>query len=89
MVIRLGKNQRNVLAELRRHKCWQRGSGWVWNTSLDETERLLNQLVQKGLVVVTEEKLVDFQKREKTSRVYKPTFSNSSEEFLHMKGKNK
>jgi hypothetical protein len=89
MAIWLGKNQRNVLAELHRHKRWQRGGGWVWNRNLDETERLLDQLVQKGLVVVTEEKLVDFRKREQTSRVYKPVFSDSGEEYLHLKGKKK
>jgi hypothetical protein len=89
MTIRLGKNQRNVLAALHRHKHWQRGGGWVWNTNFDETERLLDQLVQKGLVVVTEEKLVDFWKGEQTSRVYKPVFSDSGEEYLHLKGKSK
>jgi hypothetical protein len=67
MVIRLGKNQRNVLVALHCHKRWQRGGGRVWNESLDETEHLLDQLVQKGLVAVTEEKLVDFWKREQTS----------------------
>jgi hypothetical protein len=57
-IIRLAKNQRSVLAALHRHKHWQRGGGWVWNTNLDETERLLDQLVETGLVVVTQEKLV-------------------------------
>jgi hypothetical protein len=89
MAIWLGKNQRNVLAELHRHQRWQRRDGWVWSTSLDETERLLDQLVQKGLVVVTEEKLVNLWKREHTNRVYKPVFSNSREEYLHIKGKAK
>jgi hypothetical protein len=89
MVIRLGKNQRNVLTALHRHKHWQRGCGWAWNTNLDETERLLDQLVQKGLVVVTEEKLVGFRKRAQTSRVYKPVFSDSSEEYSHLKRRNK
>jgi hypothetical protein len=87
MIIRLGKNQRSVLAALHRHKHWQRGGGWVWNTNLDETERLLDQLVEKGLVVVTEDKLVDFRKSKQTSRVYKPVFSDSREEYLHRKGK--
>jgi hypothetical protein len=89
MIIKLGKNQRNVLAALHRHKRWQRGGGWIWSTDLDETERLLDQLVQKGLVVVSEEKLVDLREREQTSRVYKPVFSNSSEEYFHLKGKRK
>jgi hypothetical protein len=89
MTIKLGKNQRNVLAALHRHKRWQRGGGWIWSTNLDETERLLDQLVQKGLVVVSEEKLVDLRKREQTSRVYKPVFSSSSEEYFHLKGKRK
>jgi hypothetical protein len=87
MAIWLGKNQRNVLAELHRHKHWQRSGGLVWSRNLDETERLLDQLVQKGLVVVTEEKLVDFRKREQTSRVYRPAFLDASEEYLHLKGK--
>jgi hypothetical protein len=89
MTIKLGKNQRNVLAALHRHKRWQRGDGWIWSTNLDETQRLLDQLVQKGLVVVSEEKLVDLWKREQTSRVYKPVFSNSGEEYFYLKGKRK
>jgi hypothetical protein len=89
MAIKLGKNQRNVLMALHRHKRWQRDSGWVWSTSLDETERLLDQLVKKGLVIITEEKLVDFSKREQTSRVYKPVFLDFKEEYWHIKGKGK
>jgi hypothetical protein len=34
MAIRLGKIRRNILVALHRHKRWQRGGEWVWNTNL-------------------------------------------------------
>jgi hypothetical protein len=52
----LGKNQAAVLKVLRERGGWTQkgyGSGWYWNT-YSGTARILDSLVQRGLVVVVD-----------------------------------
>jgi hypothetical protein len=48
----LGKNQKGVLQSLRDHGSWHTGAGWYWDTFAN-TERILDSLVKRGLVVRT------------------------------------
>jgi len=51
--IKLGTNQADVLAALRRHGRYFRGCGWMWDTYRN-TERILDTLVRRGLVTKTD-----------------------------------
>jgi DNA-binding PadR family transcriptional regulator len=50
----LGDNQRSVLNCLKRHGYYRRGGAWIWN-SHSGTEKILDSLVRRGLVAITEE----------------------------------
>ena len=51
---KLGTKQRGVLRAIRDHGRWYRGCGWVWGAT-NETEKLLQALVARQLVLVTDE----------------------------------
>lgn len=52
MTTKIGKNQAACLRALKEHGGWP--GGWIW-TNRSETVRLLDSLVKRGLVTVTEE----------------------------------
>jgi hypothetical protein len=49
----LGTIQVSMLAALKRHRSWYSGCGWLWDT-VKGTERILDSLVRRGLVVRTQ-----------------------------------
>ena len=62
----LGKNQNGLLRAMqRRHSTYSAGCGWVWDTHRN-TERILDTLVKRGLVDVSE-----VERRGQTFRVYR------------------
>lgn len=70
--MRLGKVQKGVLDSLRRHGYWENhySCRWVWFTP-SETERILDSLLKKGLVIMREEGGRD---------VYRPADENAKED---------
>jgi hypothetical protein len=48
----IGKTQREILKCVLDHGCWYSGCGWLW-TSYHETERLMESLAKRGLLVAT------------------------------------
>lgn len=52
----LGREQLGVLKSLRDHGRWSRGCGWIWSTH-GKTERILDSLVKRGLVIKSTEEV--------------------------------
>jgi len=69
--MKLGKTQEAILRALKQHKGWYRGAGWRWS-STGETERLLETLVKRGLVVAVEETFSPGVGPSYVTKVYRP-----------------
>lgn len=71
----LGPTQASVLASLRNHGYWHVTCGWVWSGPA-RTQRILDGLVKRGLVVVKEEPWGHHSTRD----VYRPVEGRAPEE---------
>ncbi len=81
--MRLGNTQRSILRSLVEHKSWfgeGYGCGWIWG-NYSNTKRLLDSLVKRGLVDVTEEKGNMPYNKTTTYRVYRPTEAGKAEVY--------
>ena len=50
----LGSTQAKVLEALKNHKGWQLNCGWMW-TTMRATEKIMEQLVARGLAIKTKD----------------------------------